>query len=169
MITDTLLVSLRPKMLRWLRYKAGSAELAEEVFQQASLRALERLHQLRDPQKFNAWFRQIALHTLLDEWKRQERFRPLEGLSLGPEEPVFLEDGCRCVLTLLKEIPTQYAEVLIAVDIQGQAVQEVAQEFGVAPNTLSVRLFRARKALRMRLHKVCGTDSIAACLHCKCE
>lgn len=169
MITDALLLSLRPTMLRWLRYKAGSAELAEEVFQQASLRALERVHQLRDPQGFKAWFKQIALHTLLDEWRRQERFRSLDGLSLASEEPLPEAERCRCVLTLLKGIPTQYAEVLIAVDIQGQAVNHVAQELGVAPNTLSVRLYRARKALRVRLEKVCGTQSTAACLDCQCE
>ena len=167
-MTNALLVSLRPEMLRWLRYKTGAAELAEEVFQQASLRALERLHQLRDPQGFKAWFRQIALNTLLDEWRRQERLRPLDGSPLAAEEPLSPQESCGCVLTLLKSLSTSYAEVLIAVDIQGQAVQDVAQALGVTPNALSVRLYRARKALRLRLNQVCGTDSIAACLNCTC-
>lgn len=167
-----LLVSLRPEVLAWLRFKSGSAALAEEIFQQASLRALERIDQLRDPRQFASWFKQIARNTLQDEWRRQSRWRPL--LEQRLEQPIQqahfdASESCRCVLNVLYQIPPQYAEVLNAVDIQGQAVKQVAQDLGIAPNALSVRLYRARKALRRRLLQTCGTDSTTACQDCSCE
>lgn len=161
--------SLQPVMLRWLHAKTGSAELAEEVFQQASLRALQRLDQLRDPQGFKAWFKQIARNLLRDEWKRQARIASLDNIPEVSEAPFRAEDSCACALGLLNTLPLQYAEVLTAVDIQGQAVQQVARRQGITPNSLSVRLYRARQALRLQLLERCGVDSRKTCLQCDCE
>lgn len=156
-------------MLQWLNYKKVPAELAHELVQQASLRALENLDHLRDPQKLKAWFRQILRNTWMDEYKRQARLFDFEQVPEPMDaEPFSSEESCDCVLTLLQQIQPQYAQLLAAIDIEERSVQEVAQQLGIQPNNASVRLYRARKALAKQLKQVCGTDSVRTCLNCSC-
>lgn len=161
------LARLRPEMLRWLVSQQVSPELAEEVVQQALVKALSQLQHLRSPQSLKPWFRVIVRRGLLDERKRQAR-----QLSLDPELPPASSDnpenGCKCVLRLLAELKPEYAALLKWVDLQDHSLKQVAASLGISPNLASVRLYRARKALRNSLHNTCGTDSLAACQECSC-
>ncbi len=163
------LASLRPVMVKWLQQRTSS-ELTEEIVQQASLQALEKLDQLRDRRKLKAWFMQIIRNTLNDEFKRQERFLDLEQFPEIVADDSSLEtQSCGCVLGMLQDIQPQYAQLLQAVDIHDQPVHKVAGRLGLNSNNTSVRLYRARKALRQRLKQVCGTQSARACLDCLCS
>ncbi len=91
------LASLRPVMVKWLQQRTSS-ELTEEIVQQASLQALEKLDQLRDRRKLKAWFMQIIRNTLNDEFKRQERFLDLEQFPEIVADDSSLEtQSCGCV------------------------------------------------------------------------
>lgn len=163
------LAELRPVMLKWLQQSTRS-ELAEEIVQQASLQALEKLSQLRDHRKLKPWFRQIIRNTLNDEFKRQARFHALEQLpEIMTDEFDTDTPSCGCVLNMLQDIQPHYAELLQAIDVHQQPLQKVAHHLGLNSNNASVRLYRARKALRHRLQQVCGTQSMRACLKCDCS
>ncbi len=156
-------------MLRYLLSQRCSKELAEDLVQEASVRALSKLEHLRDPKMLKPWFKQIVRHVLMDEYKRQARFQAIDQVP----EPSVLDateqlEGCDCVLTMLNDIPNQYARLLTAIDIEEDSVQDVAKKMGIQANNASVRLYRARKALRGQLKKVCGTLSPLDCLDCSC-
>lgn len=164
------LARLRPGMVRWVQARTGSIELAEDVVQQALLRALEQQQTLRDSERLAAWFKTIVSRGLSDELKRQQRFSPLTAAP----EPLIESDpptsGCACVLQIIKQVKPAYAEVITAVDLQNQPLQHyAAEQLGLSPNNASVRLHRARQALRNKLKQVCGTESVAACLDCGCK
>lgn len=170
---QTELARLRPGMLRWVQSRGGSPDLAEEVVQQALLRALEYLPRLRQAKHLKAWFQVIVKNTLNDELRRQQKLLPLEQwteTAQDTEAPAAeAQEGCSCVLDLLKSIRPAYAELLETVDLQEQSLQRAATSLGITANNAGVRLHRARQALKDKLKQTCGTDSVAACEDCSCS
>lgn len=64
---------------------------------------------------------------------------------------------------------SENAEMLRRVDIEEKPLPGVAEALGITVNNATVRLHRARKALREQLQAFCGTDSMRACLDCACN
>ena len=60
-------------------------------------------------------------------------------------------------------------EILKSVDCDDESVQDYARRTDITPNSASVRLFRARKALREKLLDACHTTSAAECMTCDCD
>jgi RNA polymerase sigma-70 factor (ECF subfamily) len=54
------------------------------------------------------------------------------------------------------------------VDLEGGSVGDYARKAGITPNNASVRLHRAREALRKQVEKTCGTCATHGCLDCTC-
>lgn len=79
----------------------------------------------------------------------------------GDEEGVLAPDEAQ---SLDERVPT-IGDVLRR---WGDAVGEVANEPGLTANNATVRLHRARRALRQRIETVCGTCTEHACLDCTC-
>ena len=59
--------------------------------------------------------------------------------------------------------------VLRRIDLDEEPIAEVARSLGVTTNHATVRLHRARGALRKLLQDGCGTDSVKACADCACD
>jgi RNA polymerase sigma-70 factor (ECF subfamily) len=166
------LLQLRPGMIRQVTIRTGSRDLAEEVVQMALLKALEGLDRLKDPRRLKSWFGTIVQHSLQDEFRQWSRQAPLEQAESLPdlqaEEKAEPALSCGCVLKLLPTLRPAYAQLLEVVDLRGDSLQKLAQNWGLSPNNLSVRLHRARQALRKKLGQRCGTHSVASCLECGC-
>jgi RNA polymerase sigma-70 factor (ECF subfamily) len=76
---------------------------------------------------------------------------------------------CSCLHQLLPTLRPSYAELLRRIDLEGESPQDLSQELNVTPNNLTVRLHRARKALRAELEKACGVCSKHGCIDCTCS
>jgi RNA polymerase sigma-70 factor (ECF subfamily) len=69
-------------------------------------------------------------------------------------------------------IPTlkpEYADIVGEIELRERSIADVAREKGLTANNATVRLHRARAALRRRLVEVCGTCSTHGCLDCTCR
>jgi RNA polymerase sigma-70 factor (ECF subfamily) len=75
---------------------------------------------------------------------------------------------CECATALLDTLKPEYAEALRRVEMEGVSVKDFARDKSVSPNTASVRLFRAREALRRQVERSCGTCAEHGCLDCSC-
>lgn len=90
----------------------------------------------------------------------------MEGAAEPPPE---LRDAiCGCVVRLASTLKPEYETALRRVDVEGVAVQDFATEAGITPNNASVRVFRAREALRKQLKSSCGRCAEHGCLECSC-
>lgn len=167
---STVLCELGPELQEFVRRRAGGTLEPAEVVQQVAARALEHANELREPSRARAWLFRIARNALADRLRRRGRapaLEPLEGedaATASPDEP-----PCWCILTQAKELKVDYAQVLEHVVIQGQPLAEFAAEVGISVNNATVRLHRARAALRERLRAHCGTCSPRSCSDCGCE
>jgi DNA-directed RNA polymerase specialized sigma24 family protein len=162
-----LLASRRERFLGFLRRRGLAGSEAEEVLQDALLIALEHGAQLRESDRAVAWFYRILRRTAANR-RRHDAVRQTSVLAEAqlatPEAPV----SCPCSLLALEALPAGYAQILRQVELEERDLPSVAAALGTTVNSATVRLHRARKALRQQLKQRCGTSSVQTCLYCRC-
>ncbi len=170
---DALLSELhkrRPRFLSFLRARLGSPADADDAFQQAILRAGEHAEQLRDRERAVPWFYRILRREIVNRWTARDRERDATQLLAAEVSEAGEEElaTCACSLGLLQSVRAEYADVLRRLDVLEEPLPDVAASLGITVNNATVRLHRARKALRAELARVCGTESARQCLDCDC-
>jgi DNA-directed RNA polymerase specialized sigma24 family protein len=166
---ESLLAEHRATLVVFVERRLGSRAAAEDVVQQASVRALGHAAQLRDTGAGRAWLFQITRRLVAD------RLREKAVQNVGNESDVLLsgggdpEFGCACVIANLHRLPDADAGLLRRAIIDGASATELAKELGVSTNATTVRLSRARAALREQLRRHCGTESLRECIDCACN
>jgi RNA polymerase sigma-70 factor, ECF subfamily len=76
---------------------------------------------------------------------------------------------CACVSRLATTLKPEYAEALQAIEVGGTPVKAFAEQKGLSASNASVRVFRARQALKKRVTESCGTCAEHGCVDCNCK
>lgn len=168
-VADTV-EALRPSLLAYARRRVEGRLDAADVVQAVAVRALEHVGELRDDQSARAWLYQIARNTIAEELRKRSRAEAREAIAEfllegDPEQ----EPPCWCAAALVPSLKPAYAEMLQRAVLHGEPLADVARALGITTNNATVRLHRAREALRMRLREHCGTTSPRSCAECGCE
>ena len=142
---------------RMVHDRAAAEDLAQEAF----VRAFERLSTYDQQRRFVSWFFQI-LHNLtidylrrrrpttfsLDELENNTDLRLLStSMAVSPEVQAEQAALARAVDTALTLIRTEYREVVVLRYHQDLSVEEIAEALGVPAGTVKTYLYRARKEL----------------------
>jgi RNA polymerase sigma factor (sigma-70 family) len=168
------LVDNHRQFLAFLERRLGDRALAEDILQDAFVKSLQKEEDARDETSSVAWFYRTLRNAIIDHYRRTGvRNRVLEGLAreLGgaAEPPPELHDAiCGCVTRLASTLKPEYEAALRRIDVEGAPVQDFAAEAGITANNASVRVFRAREALRKQVKVSCGTCADHGCLECSC-
>jgi RNA polymerase sigma-70 factor (ECF subfamily) len=174
-----LILNARASFLSFLRKRIGDTNIAQDLFQQSVLRAIERQSSLRRREDAVAWFLSILRHNLIDhlrkhavEAKGKKAYRQALIRSGHGKVPPFEEVGdnpCRCAYVLLPTLRSSYAELIRRIDLDGESSKTVAQDLAITRNNVRVRLHRARQVLRARLVRFCGPCCERSCRNCRCD
>lgn len=142
-------------------------EDAEDVVQEAFLRAYSNLHQFEGRSMFSSWLMRIAINTALMTLRRR-RTRQESSLVLsveangteevkmyeprdnrpGPEEIHLYRQEYQHMLRSIRRLPTIMRKVAEKRMLCEQSIEELTCEFGISESAVKARLFRAR----VRLH-----------------
>jgi DNA-directed RNA polymerase specialized sigma24 family protein len=76
---------------------------------------------------------------------------------------------CTCIYDLIPALKAEQAELVRRVELGEEPLHQVAGDLGITPNNASVRLHRARRALREALQDACGACADHGCLDCGCR
>jgi RNA polymerase sigma-70 factor (ECF subfamily) len=137
-----------------LRFLGGNEADAEDVVQEAWVRAAERLDQFRWEAAFASWLSSIALNLAREQLRRHGRRKEVEWPE-GPEEPPAVAPLSRVDTADLERaiagLPTGYRTVLVLHDVEGYRHEEIADLLGVSVGTSKSQLFHARRAVRTEL------------------
>lgn len=134
----------------------GNPSLAEELTQDAFVRAWERLGSFRGDSAFSSWMHPLAVNLALSERRarrrREARVQPTDDLEAfdQPRPPVRPEAGLD-VERALDTLPPGARAVFVLHDVQGYRHDEIAELTGVAVGTSKAQLHRARRLLREAL------------------
>ena len=135
-----------------LRYDAD----AEDVAQEALLRAHQRFERLRDRARFRAWLVRISFRLALDRLRAAKRrqlretqwvFENASQSSYTGESAEFQRQFDRA----LEELPKKQRLVLLLGAMEGHTLDEVSLLLGIPVGTVKSRLFFARKTLAEKL------------------
>jgi RNA polymerase sigma-70 factor (ECF subfamily) len=139
------------------RLSGGNAARADDLVQEAFIRAWQALPAFRFESAFSTWLHRLAVNTALMEIRsraggedRETDDAALEHLASQDtagqrtRERIDLE---RAVATL----PERARAVLVLHDIEGWKHEEIATELGMAVGSSKAQLHRARHLLRTRL------------------
>lgn len=134
----------------------GQHSLAEDLAQEAFIRAWERLDTFRGESAFFSWLYRLTFNVVLgDQRSRQRRSArvvALEDLASLPQPAAERRSGLRADLeAAIAALPPGAREVFVLHDVEGYKHEEIAKMTGIATGTSKAHLHRARRLLREQL------------------
>ena len=147
-----LLAAVRPRVYRWALVQTGSPDEAEDLTQEALLRATRRLDDYAFAARFTTWVHAIVRRTAAD-WRRTQKRRAALLFEHGPagtsvHQPEVRAEIADIVRGSLGTLTGRQREVFDLVDLQGYSPGEAAAVLDMNAATLRVHLLRARRQVR---------------------
>jgi RNA polymerase sigma factor (sigma-70 family) len=137
-----------------LRILGNEAE-AEDVMQEAFLKAFTRLDTYEGKVSFGAWLKKIVVNRSLDQLKKRKvKFEELNE-KIPNEEPMpdFSEIQLEEVKKAVRQLPDGYRVVLSLYLLEGYDHEEIAQILGISNGSSRSQYLRAKLKLRELLQK----------------
>jgi RNA polymerase sigma-70 factor (ECF subfamily) len=148
---------------------------AEDVMQDAYVRAYQNLHQFEGRAPFSTWLTRIAVNEALGRLKLRKRIDQLDddpelgGFSMGltesapdPEEKASAGELRELLEAALLELPEQYRAVVMLRDVEEMTTAETAAALELTEENVKVRLHRGRLMVRNWLMERVGMSSKTA-------
>jgi RNA polymerase sigma factor (sigma-70 family) len=144
--------------LLW-RLCGGDAALAEDLLQEAFIRAWQKLDSFRGDSQFGTWLHKLSANVALSD--RRSRLRRMnretvldEAIERGATGAKDVYAGQRMDLEkAISRLPERARTVLVLYDIEGYSHAEVAEISGMAVGSSKAQLHRARNLVREELDK----------------
>lgn len=132
----------------------GERSGAEDVVQETFLAAFSRMGSFRGESSVKTWLISILVRQAA-KYKRREGIRRHKGLDeVRRHEGGKTAEGADAKLDLawaLEGLGEAHRDVIVLRELEGLSYEEIAQVLGVPRGTVESRLYRARRALRVRL------------------
>ena len=141
----------------------GSPEDAEDMAQEAFIKAYNSLSSFRGESKFSVWLYRIVSNVCLDYLRKrkkqgtvslsveddegEEAQLDLPDLSQSPEAVLEKKLTREAVQRGLAALPEDARHILLLREIQGLSYEEIGETLGLEAGTVKSRIFRARKRL----------------------
>lgn len=159
----------RDLMLRAATRMAGSPSEAEDLVQEALVKAYRAFDRLQPRSQTRAWLLKILRNTFISQWRRRRRERevieesardqtaawlthdPAFAPHPGPEgawSPRPDEDLADEVVEALREVPEGYRTLVLLIDLHQKSYLEAAELTRQPLGTVQSRLFRGRRILK---------------------
>jgi RNA polymerase sigma-70 factor (ECF subfamily) len=164
---DDAVRRLTPRLQRYATRRLGDAHEAEELVQEALLRAYKNRAELLTEDDVAAWTTVVVGRLVIDRLRVRGRSVNVadvpEGTRVGRDtaDVVVARDEARMALDALDSMPARQAAVLWAREVEGQAYDEIGRRFGMTEPAVRSILTRARKALRTEYALRGGTLPVA--------
>lgn len=126
---------------------------AEDVAQEAFVRAHRRFHQLRDRERFRAWLVRMTWRLAIDHVRSSKRrlVREQTHVATQPtstDEIAAASERASQLWTAIDTLPDKLRLVLMLASFDGHGIREVAALLRLPEGTVKSRLFLARKRLK---------------------
>ena len=158
------------RLYRLARGVLGRASEAEDVVQEAYLRAFRNLDTFRGDSALSTWLSRIVINEALGRLRKAKREGKVMDLETVQAEIIQFPGNAsddpertmaqRQILHLVEEatdkLPAAFRSVFVARVIEGLSMEETAELLGIKPQTVKTRLHRARQMVRQELDAQIG-------------
>jgi RNA polymerase sigma-70 factor (ECF subfamily) len=146
---------------------------AEDVMQEAYVRAYAALREFEGRAQFSTWLVKIAVNEAFSRLKRRRRFgRPpanfpqedegmesIKSTTRDPEQEVFRGEVLSLLEQIISALPEMYRSVFICREVEEMSTGETANCLDLTEETVKVRMHRARRMLQKDLYARLRTTS----------
>jgi RNA polymerase sigma-70 factor (ECF subfamily) len=144
----------RPALVALAFDRTRNLNDADDLAQEALVRAFEHITALHDPASFPAWLRAIAAN-LCASWSRRPSDLPLYDHAAADDRDIAAAAIARCeqreIVRALQDLPQANRLALLMHVWDGVPYDRIAAFLGVPVTTVEGRIFRARQQLRYSL------------------
>jgi RNA polymerase sigma-70 factor (ECF subfamily) len=156
-----------PRMYNYIARMTGDPAEAEDLTQDAILRAHRAMGSFRGGATFQTWLYRIATNICVDALRRQRRrggrisslddplaadegqiTREVADRTADPQELAQVEELRQEVIRAISQLSTKLRSVVILFDLHGLTYEEIARTLNLPLGTVKSRLFNARARLR---------------------
>ena len=167
---DTLVRKYERQVFRIAQHITQNREDAEDVMQDAFLKAYEKLDQFQGNSKFYTWLVRIAVNESLMRLRRRRTGkmvsidedveteegsvpRDLADWAPDPEQNYTQSELAEILRKTIQGLPPGFRVVFALRDVEGLSTEETAETLGLSIPAVKSRLLRARLQLRERLSR----------------
>ncbi|RYG54223.1 MAG: sigma-70 family RNA polymerase sigma factor [Chitinophagaceae bacterium] len=136
---------------------AGNKVNAEDLLQDAFIKAFTNLSQLKQPEIFGGWLRRITVIECLRHGKRTINWKQLDDERQSVTEddpgPWWADISMALVNEAIRELPNGCRQVFVLYALEDYRHQDIAKELGISESTSKSQYQRARQLLKDQLTK----------------
>jgi RNA polymerase sigma-70 factor (ECF subfamily) len=168
---DLLVLKYQHKVVKLVMRYLGDAADAEDVAQEAFIKAYRALPRFRGDSAFYTWLYRIAINTAKNalaarnrnpvtydlDTQGNEEAAEMIGKLKDPETPEGLaltEEIRNIVNTAISELPEDLRTAIVLRELEGMSYEEIASAMDCPVGTVRSRIFRAREAIDRKLREV---------------
>lgn len=144
---------------------------AEDVMQDAYVRAYAHLDQYRGEARFSTWLTKIGVYEAMARARKRDRFvglddsaagRPMESIArsaASPEDDASNAELGAVLHAAVEALPESHRTVFVLRELEGLDTAETAECLDISPESVRVRLHRARALLRRGVDRRIGAQT----------
>ena len=143
----------------------GSPEEAEEVTQDAFIRAFVKLDTFQRNSQFFTWIYRIAFNNALTRRRkkkarvsldqvREDKGLEVAGNSESVDEPMLRDERIRLVRQAINTLTEEHQKILVLREMDEFAYEEIAEILNISIGTVRSRLSRARRQLKLAIEAI---------------
>jgi RNA polymerase sigma-70 factor (ECF subfamily) len=171
---EILMRRYNQRLFRVTRSIVTNDSEAEDIVQDAWVRAYEHLNQFEGRAKFSTWLTKIAIYEAYArvrrvDYQKVDSISGLEGQGVevwaterNPEQQIYDGELKMVLEKAFDALPDDYRSVFMLREIEGLSTAETAQCLDISEENVKVRLYRARTVLQRELYSLAGAEANAA-------
>jgi len=144
----------------------GDESLAEDIVQEAFIKAWRKIGDFRMQSSFRSWLHRITVNTAMDQLRTRSRreqvessepeWERLQPADEGPKHDVQIDVQDRTRAAMMNLSDTERAALMLR-HFEGHSIQEIAQILDLTTNACKQTVFRAVKKMRVELQPLVAT------------
>jgi RNA polymerase sigma-70 factor (ECF subfamily) len=149
---------------------------AEDVAQEAYVRAYQHLDQFQGRSSFATWLISIAFHEALARVRKRARHQEIDAMdessrdslpelsvrNSSPEQDASTSEIASLLEDSIDTLPDKYRQVFMLRDVEEMSTADTAACLGISEENVKIRLYRARALMRKKLYARAGAKNSAA-------
>ncbi|PXX38743.1 sigma-70 family RNA polymerase sigma factor [Undibacterium pigrum] len=150
--------NLQASLRTYLRRRIADASLADDILQDIFVKALLNKRQIEN---LTGWLYAAARTTLVDYYRNQGvSMEELdENMSEQQAEDLQLHASlASCLQVFIQQLPDKYRDTLMATDLQGHSLRDLADQTGLSLSAIKSRAARGRSMLKDKVLDCCHVE-----------
>jgi len=155
--TDQVWLQYRKSIKAFLHSRVSDPTEVDDLLQDVLIRTHQKLHTIDDDASTRAWLFTVANNAIIDFYRKRARARDIDASDLwySVDDASIEEELSQCVEPFIKALPEDTAQLITAIDLEGQSQKEYAAEHGISYSTLKSRVQKGRTQLRALFDNCC--------------